>query len=106
MHAPVVAGIQLTVYGLDQVRRDVDGVVCLWLLHGRFQSQKTMASLARRAVAECGDDGARGVIAVAFDQRNHGSRLVDRVRNECWAGRNPCHAQDMYSIYRTARAAR
>jgi pimeloyl-ACP methyl ester carboxylesterase len=39
----------------------------------------------------------RGLIAVAFDQRNHGSRLVDKLHNEAWRQGNKTHAQDMFS---------
>lgn len=41
----------------------------------------------------------RGLIAVSFDQRNHGSRLVDKLHNEAWRHGNPRHAQDMFSCY-------
>ena len=40
-----------------------------------------------------------GLIAVAFDQRNHGTRLVDPLHNEAWRAGNPRHAQDMFSCY-------
>lgn len=38
---------------------------------------------------------SRGLIAVAFDQRNHGTRLVSEVANEAWRQGNKTHAQDM-----------
>ena len=41
-----------------------------------------------------------GLIAVSFDQRNHGSRKIDPVANEAWRSGNPRHAQDMFSIFR------
>ncbi|KAJ2985319.1 hypothetical protein NUW58_g5601 [Xylaria curta] len=40
----------------------------------------------------------RGLIAVAFDQRNHGSRLVSSVANDAWRQGNDTHAQDMFGI--------
>ena len=40
-----------------------------------------------------------GLIAVAFDQRNHGSRLIDKLSNEAWNNGNPRHAQDMFATY-------
>jgi hypothetical protein len=43
---------------------------------------------------------AKGLIAVAFDQRNHGARMVDPLANEAWRQGNPRHAQDMFSIFR------
>lgn len=39
----------------------------------------------------------QGLIAVSFDQRNHGTRLVDALHNEAWKQGNPRHAQDMFS---------
>ncbi len=36
---------------------------------------------------------------MAFDQRNHGSREVDKLANEAWIHGNPNHAQDMFSIF-------
>ncbi|KAL8970397.1 MAG: hypothetical protein Q9197_003830 [Variospora fuerteventurae] len=40
-----------------------------------------------------------GLLAITFDQRNHGSREVDPVSNEAWRSGNKQHAQDMFSIY-------
>lgn len=40
------------------------------------------------------------MIAVSFDQRNHGSRLVDEVANAAWRQGNERHAIDMFSGYR------
>jgi pimeloyl-ACP methyl ester carboxylesterase len=39
----------------------------------------------------------KGLIAVSFDQRNHGTRLVDKLHNEAWRQGNSRHAQDMFS---------
>lgn len=45
----------------------------------------------------------KGLIAVSFDQRNHGTREVDKLANEAWRSGNPRHAQDMFSqIHGTA----
>lgn len=41
----------------------------------------------------------KGLIAVSFDQRNHGSREVDARANMAWRENNPRHAQDMFSCY-------
>lgn len=42
---------------------------------------------------------SRGLIAVAFDARNHGTRLIDALSNETWRTGNEKHAQDMFSVY-------
>lgn len=102
-----IAGILTTVFGLDEIRPQTTEVACLWLLHPRLQTKACMQPFADSTI---GDWNARlwdgrtrskeGLIAVAFDQRNHGSREVDKVANEAWRGGNPKHAQDMFSCYR------
>lgn len=67
-----------------------------------------MAPIAAQAITawnkrlQAGTAGAgkgRGLIAVSFDQRNHGTRQADALSNEAWRSGNPRHAQDMFSIY-------
>ena len=43
-----------------------------------------------------------GLIAVTFDQRNHGSREVDPRANQDWRSGNRTHAQDMFANYRSS----
>lgn len=38
---------------------------------------------------------SRGLIALAYDQRNHGTRLVHDPANGAWREGNKTHAQDM-----------
>lgn len=65
-----------------------------------------MAGIAQSSIADWntrvreGRAPAKGLIAVAFDQRNHGERLVDALGNEAWRQGNPRHAQDMFSVFR------
>ena len=40
-----------------------------------------------------------GLIAIAFDQRNHGTREVNVLANEAWRGGNATHAQDMFRYF-------
>jgi hypothetical protein len=43
------------------------------------------------------------MIALSFDQRNHGHRLVDAKKNGAWAEGNISHSSDMFSVqYGTA----
>jgi len=37
-----IAGILVTVYGLEELPRNKDNVTCLWLLHGRGDTQDSM----------------------------------------------------------------
>src|SRR2546421_10306956 len=102
-----IAGILTTVFGLDEIRPRTTEVACLWLLHPRLQTKAYMQPFADGTIghwnAKLREDRTRstkGLIAVAFDQRNHGSREVHKLSNEAWSGGNPQHAQDMFSCYR------
>ncbi|CAL5866606.1 uncharacterized protein PFLUO_LOCUS815 [Penicillium psychrofluorescens] len=104
-----IAGIQVTVFGLDELRPQAKDVACLWLLHPRLATQERMTGVAESALSDWNgrikdSPSAKGLIAVSFDQRNHGTRLVDPLANEAWRQGNPRHAQDMFSIFQgTAR---
>ncbi|KAI9768852.1 MAG: hypothetical protein M1840_004666 [Geoglossum simile] len=102
-----VAGIITDVYGLDEIPDQITEVACLWLLHPRLQTRADMESVAAATVCDWnkrlkdGKAGAspKGLIAVSFDQRNHGSRELSPSANEAWRAGNETHAQDMLSIY-------
>ena len=107
----VIAGMLTTVYGLEELRPDVFRICCLWLLHPRLQTQACMEPLAKvivdrhtqRAREGPGVDASMvlGLIAVSFDQRNHGTRELSAPANDTWRSGNPRHAQDLFSTYRT-----
>ncbi|KAF2435400.1 hypothetical protein EJ08DRAFT_604289 [Tothia fuscella] len=97
-----IAGILTTVYGLDELPQNVQEIACLWLLHPRLQTQASMAPLAAQAIHHWNSKRggrSKGLIAVSFDQRNHGSRQIDKMANEAWRQGNARHAQDMFSVY-------
>lgn len=102
-----IAGVLVTVHGLAELPSSAASVACLWLLHPRLQTKETMAPIAGQVVAAWNKrisegragKNPKGLIAVAFDQRNHGSREVDKLHNEAWRQGNPRHAQDMFSCY-------
>ncbi|KAI9739728.1 MAG: hypothetical protein M1834_006447 [Cirrosporium novae-zelandiae] len=104
-----IAGILTTVYGLSELSSDIEDIVCLWLLHPRLKSQSSMEPLAHSIIGDWNrrikegktdhDNPPKGLIAVSFDQRNHGTRKVDDLANEAWRSGNPRHAQDMFSVY-------
>lgn len=104
-----IAGISVTVFGLEELSSHANGVACLWLLHPRLATQERMTGIATAAITDWngktqGNPSAKGLIAVSFDQRNHGARLVDPLANEAWRQGNPRHAQDMFSIFRKCRS--
>jgi hypothetical protein len=104
----VVAGIEVVVQGLEELQPEAKSITCLWMLHPRLDTKDTMAPLAATMIREWngriekGKAGMRpvGLIAVSFDQRNHGGRLTSKIANETWRDGNANHAQDMFSTYR------
>lgn len=105
----LIAGIPTTVYGLSSLSADTQSLSCLWLLHPRGGSHEAMRPLAalcithwnaRRASEQSPRARGTGLIAVTFDQRNHGGRLVDEHANDTWRAGNRRHAQDMFGVYR------
>jgi hypothetical protein len=106
----LISGIVTTVFGLDELPPETSEVACLWLLHPRSETQEWMAGVAasilehwnKRLLASHANDARRkrGLIAVTFDQRNHGTRKIDPLANLSWKEGNPRHAQDMFSIFR------
>lgn len=103
-----IAGILTTVFGLEELPSQLSEVACLWLLHPRLQTQACMEPIAGSTIGDWnkrireGRAGRspKGLIAVSFDQRNHGTREIDQIANEAWRSGNERHAQDMFSTYR------
>lgn len=97
-----IAGILTTVYGLEEVSTTCTSISCLWLLHPRLQTKKIMKNVASSCIQgwnqQSGSSRTIGLIAVAFDQRNHGSREVNSLANESWRDGNETHAQDMFRL--------
>ncbi|PMD57056.1 uncharacterized protein K444DRAFT_615508 [Hyaloscypha bicolor E] len=98
-----IAGILAVVHGLAELAPSCKSVSVLWLLHGRLGSKDDMASTANKCINDWNQrpssDRKVGLIAVAFDQRNHGRREVQRAANQTWRDGNVRHAQDMFSIF-------
>ncbi|KAI1105301.1 Alpha/Beta hydrolase protein [Jackrogersella minutella] len=97
--ALVIAGLKVDVYGLAELPAAASKISCLWLHHPRLCAKEDMADIANQILSayhQQSPSSARGLIAVAFDQRNHGSRLVDARANEDWRSGNKTHAQDMF----------
>ncbi|KUI58443.1 hypothetical protein VP1G_05722 [Cytospora mali] len=97
-----VTGILCDIYGLEDLPSNLTHVSVLWLHNPRLGSKERMAHIAQRAVGEYNrtrvDGRTRGLIAVAFDQRNHGTREAYPLSNQSWKKGNPHHAQDMFGI--------
>jgi pimeloyl-ACP methyl ester carboxylesterase len=96
-----IAGIHVVIHGLSELPPSCTSVTCLWLLNPRLQTKETMAPVAASIISgwNSTQPKSHGLIAAAFDQRNHGSRLVDKLHNEAWRQGNETHAQDMFGCY-------
>lgn len=98
----VISGLKTITYGLAEIPSSATDITCLWMLHPRLQTQECMAPFAAQFIKSWNSrprSKSRGLIAVSFDQRNHGSREVSAIANEAWRSGNEKHAQDMFSCY-------
>ncbi|KAI0537184.1 hypothetical protein GGR58DRAFT_502525 [Xylaria digitata] len=98
-----IAGLQVDIYGLAELPATATSISCLWLHHPRLRRKEGMTYIAEKMVSAFNaspsvSTSTKGLIAVAFDQRNHGSRIISDVANEAWRQGNPTHAQDMFGI--------
>ncbi|KAH6584761.1 hypothetical protein BASA60_000822, partial [Batrachochytrium salamandrivorans] len=99
-----VGGIPVTVVRKSNSTAQHHAV--LFLLHGRKEPLKRYIEHARVLVTAAStntgttsDDGKTlELVVVLFEQRNHGSRLVNAIGNDTWITGNPSHATDMWSI--------
>ncbi|KAK4172354.1 hypothetical protein QBC36DRAFT_76572 [Triangularia setosa] len=106
-----VTGILCDIYGLAELSPSVHRISILWLHHQRTRNKESMRDIASRCIAAwnsfshhqnitAGSPSAqterRGLIAIAYDQRNHGSRLVEERVNGSWREGNENHAVDMF----------
>ncbi|KAK3678882.1 hypothetical protein LTR78_001335 [Recurvomyces mirabilis] len=97
-----IAGLLVTVYGLEELSSNATQGTCLWLLHGRGDTQDSMAYTAAALLHAWyikRKPGQKDVIAVCIDQRNHGSRMIDDRANVSWKQGNPSHGPDMFNLY-------
>ena len=101
-----IAGILTHIHGLSELPPSCTEVAVLWLLHPRLQTAECMWPFAAHLIGNYyaharsqGKELTRGLIAVSFDQRNHGTRLVNKLANEAWRSGNERHAQDMFSQF-------
>ncbi|OBT92392.1 hypothetical protein VE01_09266 [Pseudogymnoascus verrucosus] len=104
-----IAGITVSILGLSSLPQNCTSLTILYLLHPRLQSASTMLPIGTHILTSWAAHQASlppshpsksaGLLALTFDQRNHGARLVDPVGNDSWRDGNPRHAQDMFGVY-------
>ncbi|KAI8069168.1 hypothetical protein BC940DRAFT_237234 [Gongronella butleri] len=104
----VVCGLTLTVYGLEEYKQLPKNtpVAVLFAIHGRLQEKGRMQpiaeSLCQLNTSRAADQ--RHLIVVAYDQLNHGTRLVEKRANFSWKEgkhQNASHAMDMWRMIRS-----
>lgn len=99
-----VGGILTTIYGISELPSHPDAISALWLMHGRGDTQDSMAYTSAAMLAAWNTKreqigSLRGLICISFDQRNHGSRVIETDHNLSWTQGNPQHAQHMFATY-------
>lgn len=97
-----VGGLLVTVYGARELPLDNCEIACLWLLHGRGDTQDSMSFTAAAMLGAWNRErktGDKRLVCVCFDQRNHGSRMVDNLASVSWKQGNPTHGPDMWTLY-------
>lgn len=97
-----VAGLLVTLYGIEELPNQPGEIVCLWLLHGRGDTQDSMANCAAAFLNAWNSKrkpGQRSLVCVAIDHRNHGSRMIDNLASVSWKQNNPTHGPDMFNLY-------
>jgi dienelactone hydrolase len=129
-HAPPVptfdiGGLRIHVYGLRELPPNTEAATVCFFSHGRMGSTAQLHGVISRFHAMAQSQMDAPLLVVAFDHRNHGTRLVgafghvdcksaqariERTRNLGWREHssksskgaqdltNPTHALDMYSI--------
>ncbi|KAL9479618.1 hypothetical protein ACSS6W_004404 [Trichoderma asperelloides] len=96
-----MAGLLVDVYGLEELPASPAPVTCLWLLHPRTRTRASMNDVAKRAIHSWNQKGqARGLVALAFDMPNHGTRMVSAKANLAWdeGEGNENHGIDMFGL--------
>ncbi|WVO15427.1 hypothetical protein L204_103085 [Cryptococcus depauperatus] len=93
-----IVGLELKVYGLEEIRTSDRPLVVMISCHGRMNSQKDMKYFAQGILGEISSKNRNGqyrdLVVVTLDQRNHGTRTVDRTANLAFDG-NFRHLVDM-----------
>ncbi|KAK4163588.1 hypothetical protein QBC43DRAFT_370580 [Cladorrhinum sp. PSN259] len=96
-----LAGLQTDLYGLSLLPPSATQITCLWLHHQRTRTKESMgefASLILSTYYSQPHERTRGLLCLAYDQRNHGTRTVNPHTTGSWREGNPNHAVDMWGM--------
>ncbi|KAH7160468.1 Alpha/Beta hydrolase protein [Dactylonectria estremocensis] len=96
-----IAGFHVYLYGVDELSAEqAKDTTVLFHIHGRTRTYKDAEEVAHHLISECRARGPtkKGLVVATLDNRNHGSRAIDKIAIQDWEGGNPRHAQDMLSM--------
>ncbi|KAI3535162.1 hypothetical protein CABS01_12137 [Colletotrichum abscissum] len=110
-----MSGLLCDVYGLEELvarEKRPSAASCLWLHHPRLRAKEDMEDIASRVISRWEENssssssssssvsggGGRALIAVAFDQQNHGTRTASATARDSWREGNKTHALDMWGM--------
>ncbi|RXK38455.1 hypothetical protein M231_04220 [Tremella mesenterica] len=111
-HPPVsrkelhIVGLELRVYGLEEIKDSNLPIACIIATHGRGNNMDQMEPFAQGVLGEINklkqedppeESPEKDVILVLLEQRNHGKRLHDPVNNQAY-DKNPTHLCDMAAM--------
>lgn len=75
----VIGGVQIYIYGLEELQEQSGDVAVLYLAHNRTRTYLVTEGIAHEVLHRYRTDGRRnkvGMIAVTMNMRNHGDREV------------------------------
>ncbi|KAJ7086014.1 Alpha/Beta hydrolase protein [Mycena belliarum] len=96
----IIAGLNVHTYATESFASSIKPILALFVLHGRLGSTESpyIQDLIAALVGGAADnERERDLLVVAFDHRNHGTRLRAQVANLDFKD-NPNHVHDMYSV--------
>ncbi|KAF9892248.1 hypothetical protein FE257_002025 [Aspergillus nanangensis] len=95
-----IAGVLIYLYGVDELTpKQTQDTAVLFHVHGRTKDYHDAEEIAHELLFQTRqlDTFPKGLVVATMDNRNHGTRAIDKTAVEDWRGGNPKHAQDMLS---------
>ncbi|KAJ4147474.1 hypothetical protein LMH87_001988 [Akanthomyces muscarius] len=96
----VIGGVQIFVYGLEELQEQSGEVTVLYLAHNRTRTYLVTEAIAHEILhrhRSNSRDRQRPMIAVTMNMRNHGDREICPRANLTWTGGNENHGMDLLS---------
>jgi pimeloyl-ACP methyl ester carboxylesterase len=93
----LIGGIKVYVYGLSHIPAHVQQLNAVYVLHPRGQTYRFSEQVAEIWLERHYSNSEVPLIAVTFDNRNHGERTIDAKRNNDWQEGNRSHGVDLCS---------